>query len=71
MNVKRRRLLLAGASVAAFGATQAHAQAKVISVGVSVPLTGPGAATGITTQRTRERVVERSNAEGVQIGPDR
>ena len=71
MNVKRRRLLLAGASLTALGATQAHAQAKVIAVGVSLPLTGPGAATGITTQRTLERGVELINAEGIQIGPDR
>src|SRR6185369_13991775 len=70
MNVKRRRLLLAGAS-ATLVATQAHAQAKVIAVGVSLPLTGPGAATGITTQRTLERGVELINAEGIQIGPDR
>ena len=71
MNVNRRRVLLAGVSVAALGATQAHAQAKVIAVGVSLPLTGPGAATGITTQRTLEHGVELINAEGIQIGPDR
>ena len=71
MDVKRRRLLLAGASATALVATQAHAQAKVIAVGVSLPLTGPGAATGITTQRTLERGVELINAEGIQIGPDR
>ncbi|MFI4981452.1 MAG: ABC transporter substrate-binding protein [Nevskiales bacterium] len=71
MHIKRRGLLLAAASVAALSARTAHADNKEIVIGVSIPLTGPGAATGITTQRTIEHGVELINAEGIQIGPDR
>jgi branched-chain amino acid transport system substrate-binding protein len=42
-----------------------------MDIGVSIPLTGPGAATGITTQRTLEHGVELINADGIQIGADR
>ncbi len=71
MHVKRRELLLAAASVTALAAPQAHAEAKEVVVGVSIPLTGPGAATGITTQRTLEHAAELINADGIQVGSDR
>jgi branched-chain amino acid transport system substrate-binding protein len=71
MHVKRRGLLLAAASITALAGRHARADNKEITIGVSIPLTGPGAATGITTQRTLEHGVELINADGVQIGPDR
>ena len=73
MSISRRSLL--AASTAGLAATlqnrRAFAESKEIVVGVSTPLTGPGAATGITVQRTLEHGVELINAEGIQIGPDR
>jgi branched-chain amino acid transport system substrate-binding protein len=71
MHVKRRGLLLAAASLSALAGRRARADSKEITIGVSIPLTGPGAATGITTQRTLEHGVELINADGIQIGPDR
>ena len=71
MHIKRRGLLLAAASATALSARTARADNKEIVVGVSIPLTGPGAATGITTQRTLEHGVELINAKGIEIGPDR
>jgi branched-chain amino acid transport system substrate-binding protein len=71
MHVKRRDLLMATASIAAGTSLPARADNKEIAIGVSIPLTGPGAATGITTQRTLEHGLELINAEGIQIGPDR
>src|ERR1700722_2879860 len=73
MSISRRGLL--GAS--AFGATglltakQVRAADQTIVVGCSITLSGPAAATGITTQRTLEHAVELINAQGIQIGPDR
>jgi branched-chain amino acid transport system substrate-binding protein len=71
MHVKRRGLLLAAASLSALAGRRARADAKEITIGVSIPLTGPGAATGITTQRTLEHGVELINADGIQIGADK
>ncbi len=71
MYVTRRGLLLAAASVTALSGREARAEDKEIMIGISIPLTGPGAATGITTQRTLEHAVELINADGIQIGPDR
>ena len=73
MSISRRTLLATstlGIAALASG-RRAYADSKEIAVGVSIPLTGPGAATGITTQRTLEHAVELINAEGIQIGPDR
>ena len=70
MHVKRRGLLFGAASATALFGRQARADSKEITVGVSIPLTGPGAATGITTQRALEHAVELINADGIQIGPD-
>ncbi len=73
MPIARRDLLaLSTAAITLpLGGRHARAADKEITVGVSIPLTGPGAATGITAQRTLERGVELVNAEGIQIGPDR
>ncbi len=39
--------------------------------GCSIPLSGPAAPTGITTQRTVEHALDLINQKGIQIGPDR
>ena len=49
---------------------RAVAAEKELAIGVSIPLTGPGAATGITTQRTLEHGVEVINAQGLKVGDD-
>jgi hypothetical protein len=54
MDVKRRGLLLAAASVAALAGRQARADSKEIPLASAFRF-GPSAATGITTQRTRTR----------------
>src|SRR5882757_6578763 len=71
MHINRRGLLCAAVSATALSGRHARAEDKEIRIGVSIPLTGPGAATGITTQRTLEHGVELINAQGIQIGPDR
>jgi branched-chain amino acid transport system substrate-binding protein len=73
MSISRREFLAASAVglAAVLDAPGAFAENKEITVGVSIPLTGPGAATGITTQRTLEHAVELINVEAIQIGPDR
>ena len=48
-----------------------HAADKTVILGCSVPLSGPAASIGITTQRTVEHAVELINAKGIQIGEDR
>jgi ABC-type branched-subunit amino acid transport system substrate-binding protein len=48
----------------------AFAAEKELNIGVSIPLTGPGAATGITTQRTLEHGVDVINAPGLKVGDD-
>jgi branched-chain amino acid transport system substrate-binding protein len=72
MMISRRKAtaLLAGVA-GTLVAGRANAADKEIAIGGSVPLTGPGAATGITTQRTFLHAVELINAEGIQIGGDR
>jgi branched-chain amino acid transport system substrate-binding protein len=73
MSIARREFmaLTAGGLTTALGARHAFAADKEIMVGVSIPLTGPGAATGITTQRTLEHGIEVVNATGIDIGGDR
>ena len=58
MKITRREAvgLIAGAA-STLAAGRASADDKEIVIGVSIPLTGPGAATGITTQRTFEHAV--------------
>lgn len=72
MKITRREAvgLIAGAA-STLAAGRASAADKEIVIGGSVPLTGPGAATGITTQRTFLHACEIINAEGIQIGGDR
>ena len=68
-----RRALMAGTAVglaAPFIARSALAADKELAIGVSIPLTGPGAATGITTQRTLEHGVETVNAQGLAVGSE-
>ena len=69
----RRRTFLAvgGASAATFISRGARADDKQIALGCSIPLSGPAAPTGITTQRTIEHALELINAKGIKIGPDR
>jgi branched-chain amino acid transport system substrate-binding protein len=68
-----RRALLAGTALgltSPFVARSAFAAEKDLAIGVSIPLTGPGAATGITTQRTLEHGVETINAQALTVGGD-
>ena len=62
--------MLAAASAAAI-IRPARAEQKEIVLGCSLPLSGPAAPTGITTQRTIEHALELINAKGIDIGPDR
>jgi branched-chain amino acid transport system substrate-binding protein len=72
MPIARRRLMAvtAGGLAMPFIARNALAAEKELAVGVSIPLTGPAAATGITTQRTLEHGAEIINAQGLKIGDD-
>lgn len=68
-----RRALIAGSALGLashFVARPAFAAEKELAIGVSIPLTGPGAATGITTQRTLEHGVEMINAKGLMVNGD-
>jgi branched-chain amino acid transport system substrate-binding protein len=65
-----RRAILTAAAAAAI-ARPARADEKQIVLGCSLPLSGPAAPTGITTQRTIEHALEQINAKGIEIGPDR
>lgn len=71
--VRRRTLLGAGAAAgaAALLGRSARAADKQIVLGSSLPLSGPAAPTGITTQRTIEHALDVINAKGITIGPDR
>jgi branched-chain amino acid transport system substrate-binding protein len=72
MRISRREAAMLIAGVAGTLATgRASAANKEIMIGGSVPLSGPGAAIGITAQRTFEHAVELINAEGIEIGGDR
>lgn len=66
--LSRRTVLAAGA--AALLARPAVAAGKQIVLGCSIPLSGPAAPTGITTQRTIEHALEKINAKGIKIGSD-
>ena len=73
MTIARRGLLaLSTAGIAgALGVRISQAADKTVILGCSIPLSGPAAPTGITTQRTLEHAVELINAKGIEIGPDR
>lgn len=66
----RRRgfLAAAGAVSAAPFIGRARAAETEIALGCSLPLSGPAAPTGITTQRTIEHALEQINAKGIMIG---
>lgn len=73
MTISRRDMLvLSVGGLAAIASPQrAFADNKEIVLGCSLPLSGPAAPTGITTQRTFEHMIELINKEGIVIGPDR
>ena len=73
MIVARRELLALGSACLTVGLAgrPARAAGKTIVLGCSIPLSGPAAPTGITTQRTIEHAVELINAKGIPIGEDR
>jgi len=69
----RRQLLGVSAVAVAALISQKPAWAadKTVVLGCSIPLSGPAAPTGITTQRTVEHALDLINQKGIQIGPDR
>lgn len=73
MTLARRDLLALGVGAAALniGSRAALAADKTIVLGCSIPLSGPAAPTGITTQRTLEHAFEIINAQGITVGGDR
>jgi branched-chain amino acid transport system substrate-binding protein len=71
-SLRRRTALAAGlAGAAALVTRTARAADKQLVLGCSIPLSGPAAPTGITTQRTIDHALEVINAKGIMIGPDR
>jgi branched-chain amino acid transport system substrate-binding protein len=73
MTIARRGLLALGSTGLLVGLQVRIGRAadKTVVLGCSIPLSGPAAPTGITTQRTVEHAVEMINAKGIQIGDDR
>src|ERR1700709_1433623 len=73
MTIARRDLLALGPAgfAASMGVRVSQAADKTIILGCSLPLSGPAAPTGITTQRTVEHAFELINAKGIMIGTDR
>ena len=72
MTIPRRGFVVLGVAAAAgMGSRPSAAADKTIVLGCSIPLSGPAAPTGITTQRTIEHAVELINARGIMVGADR
>ena len=73
MAIARRGLIALGSAgiAGALHVRVGHAADKTVILGCSVPLSGPAASVGITTQRTVKHAVEVINAKGIQIGEDR
>ncbi|HEY0185258.1 MAG TPA: ABC transporter substrate-binding protein [Rhodopila sp.] len=73
MTIARRTFVALGSAglAAGMGVRVSRAADKTVVLGCSIPLSGPAAPTGITTQRTVEHAMELINAKGIQIGPDR
>ena len=72
MTIARRGFVVLGAAAAAgMGSRPSAAADKTIVLGCSIPLSGPAAPTGITTQRTIEHAVELINDRGIMVGADR
>ena len=73
MTIARRGFVALGAAAATIGigVRPGFSADKTIVLGCSIPLSGPAAPTGITTQRTVERAVALINAQGIMVGGDR
>src|SRR6201996_1541944 len=73
MTITRRGLVALGTAGVMTGLAthQSRAADKVVVLGCSIPLSGPAAPTGITTQRAVEHAFDLINAKGVMIGEDR
>lgn len=73
MTIARRGFVALGAAGVAtgLGLRPGFAADKTIVLGCSLPLSGPAAPTGISTQRTIEHAFELINAKGIMIGADR
>ncbi len=73
MAIARRGFVALGAAGVATGLGVRRGQAadKVVVLGCSIPLSGPAAPTGITTQRAVGHAFELINAKGIMIGSDR
>ena len=73
MTIARRGFVALGAAAATIGigVRPGFSADKTIILGCSIPLSGPAAPTGITTQRTVERAVALINAQGIMVGGDR
>jgi branched-chain amino acid transport system substrate-binding protein len=73
MTISRRGLVALGTTALATGLHPrlSFAADKTIILGCSIPLSGPAAPTGITTQRTVEHAIELINAQGIMVGADR
>jgi branched-chain amino acid transport system substrate-binding protein len=69
--VKLAAMGAAAGTVTGLGLRAAHAADKTVILGCSIPLSGPAAPTGITTQRAVEHAFELINAKGIMIGEDR
>jgi len=67
---RRTFLAASAAGAAALIGHPAKAAGKQLVLGCSIPLSGPAAPTGITTQRTIEHALEMINTKGIKIGPD-
>ncbi len=70
IKLPRRTMLTTVAAAAVVGRAARAAESQIV-LGCSLPLSGPAAPTGITTQRTIEHALDLINAKGVMIGPDR
>lgn len=73
MTIARRGFVALGAAGVATGLVSRPAWAadKTIVLGCSIPLSGPAAPTGITTQRAVEHAFDLVNTKGIMIGGDR
>src|ERR1700710_862274 len=81
MTIARREFValgargLVGLGAAGFatglGLQPGYAADKTVVLGCSIPLSGPAAPTGITTQRTVEHAFDLINTKGIMIGSER
>jgi branched-chain amino acid transport system substrate-binding protein len=73
MTFARREVLALGSGALAMGLglRPGRADDNTVILGCSLPLSGPAAPTGITTQRTIEHALELINAQGIDINGKR